>query len=227
MKINGFLSGSRAAQFSRRLRFESLECRRLLSVTVDTLVDEADGSITDGDVSLRDAVANAPAGETIDFSVTGTINLTLGQLVIFKDLTISGPGPGQLTIDAAGNDATPGTPDGMGSRIFLVNDFDAGVDLNVSIGGVTLQNGDVAAEGGAIYNRENLTVTNVVLSDNVSEDRGGAIYSDGAMLSITSSIIDQNTSRFSTGGGGGVSATQFFSLTPLDYFNQRSQGPVD
>ena len=44
--------------FVRRLRSESLEDRRLLAViTVNTLTDEADGSIDDGDISLRDALA--------------------------------------------------------------------------------------------------------------------------------------------------------------------------
>ena len=47
----------------RALQCEMLEDRRMLSITVDTLVDEADGSIVDGDVSLRDAIANAPDGD--------------------------------------------------------------------------------------------------------------------------------------------------------------------
>jgi hypothetical protein len=56
-------------QLARRLRFESLERRELLSITVNTLVDERDGNIiSDGDVSLRDAIELAPAGETIDFA---------------------------------------------------------------------------------------------------------------------------------------------------------------
>ena len=104
--------------------------------------------VTDGDVSLRDAIANAPAGETIDFAVTGTINLTLGQLVIYKNLTIAGPGAGYLTINASGNDPTPGTDDGLGTRIFLVNDFDGGNVLDVTLSGVTLTNGDTNGDGG-------------------------------------------------------------------------------
>jgi hypothetical protein len=56
----------------RRLRTEPLETRHLLTITVDTLTDEADGSIIDGAVSLRDAIALAPSGETIDFSAAGT-----------------------------------------------------------------------------------------------------------------------------------------------------------
>jgi hypothetical protein len=120
-----------SAHSHRRLGFESLEKRQMLSVTVDTLVDEADGSILDGDVSLRDAIANAPAGETIDFSVTGTINLTLGQLVIFKDLTIAGPGASSLTIDASG----------LGTRIILVDDSNSNNLIDVQISGVSLTGG--------------------------------------------------------------------------------------
>jgi hypothetical protein len=65
---------------NRRLRLEPLEDRRMLAITVDSLVDEADGSIIDGsiidgDISLRDAISAATADETIDFSVNGTINL--------------------------------------------------------------------------------------------------------------------------------------------------------
>ena len=90
--------------FRRRLRIEPLEDRRLLSITVNTLVDELDGSIVDGDISLRDAIAAAPSGETINFAATGTINLTLGQLSINQSLTINGPGANLLTIDASGSD---------------------------------------------------------------------------------------------------------------------------
>src|SRR5262245_12116563 len=77
---------SRSLPHRRRLRLELLEDRRLLSITVNTLIDEADGSIVDGDISLRDAIAAAPSGETIDFapaltsSGPATINLTLGTL---------------------------------------------------------------------------------------------------------------------------------------------------
>jgi hypothetical protein len=60
------------------LRFEALDERRLSAITVNTLIDEADFNITDGDISLRDAIPLAPAGEMIDFSVTGTISLFVG-----------------------------------------------------------------------------------------------------------------------------------------------------
>src|SRR5262245_8593649 len=87
---------------TRRPRFEALEDRCLLAITVNTLTDELDGSIVDGDVSLRDAITAAPAGETINFAVAGTINLKrhLGELLIGRNLTVTGPGANQLKIDA-------------------------------------------------------------------------------------------------------------------------------
>ena len=45
-----------------RLTLEPLEDRRLLTITVDTLVDELDFSIVDGDISLRDAMRAAAPG---------------------------------------------------------------------------------------------------------------------------------------------------------------------
>ena len=107
----------------RRLRFEPLEDRRLLSITVNTLVDEADGSVVDGDISLRDAIALAPAGETINFAPALTsggpaaINLALGELAIKRKLSIAGPGAHLLTIDAQGNSRLFNIDDGTVARV--------------------------------------------------------------------------------------------------------------
>ena len=79
--------------------------------------------------SLRQAIIDAVAGDTIEFGITGTITLTSGLLSINKDLTITGPGAGSLTID--GN---------ASSRIFNV-----GSGATVSISGLTLTNGNSSA----------------------------------------------------------------------------------
>jgi hypothetical protein len=87
--------------FHRRLRFEPLEDRLALSITVTTLNDEDNGMGQLNPTSLREAIAAATPGETINFSVTGSINLTsLGHLVIDKDVSIIGPGAELLTIHA-------------------------------------------------------------------------------------------------------------------------------
>ena len=116
-----------------RLRVELLEDRRLLAITVNTLVDEADGSILDGDVSLRDAIAAAPLNEAINFAASltsgGPATLQLGQLAqlgtlsIGKSLTIQGPGVHLLTIKAP-----PRLPQTDGFRVFVIDDGNANVD---------------------------------------------------------------------------------------------------
>src|SRR5262245_49532275 len=93
---------------ARALRVELLEDRRLLTITVNTLVDENNG-VGVGGVSLREAVSAAVAGETINFAATltsggaATMLLTAGQIAISQNLTINGPGAGLLTIDAQSN----------------------------------------------------------------------------------------------------------------------------
>lgn len=73
-------------------------------LVVNSLADELDGSCEDGDCSLRDALAIANGNgdeDEIRFSVTGTIALLLGPLVLAESRTrVIGPGQ-QVTIDAA------------------------------------------------------------------------------------------------------------------------------
>jgi len=69
------------------------------TLTVNTLIDENDGSCSNGDCSLRDAVLLANPGDTINFSVTGVMTLTEGEIVLNKNLVIQGPGQGLLAID--------------------------------------------------------------------------------------------------------------------------------
>src|SRR5580765_4951882 len=61
--------------------------------------------------TLRQAISDNEAsggGNTISFSVTGTITLTSGELLITKNVTITGPGARLLTVQRS---AAGGTPD--------------------------------------------------------------------------------------------------------------------
>ena len=100
-----------------------------------------------GSGSLRDALAIANDGDTIDATgVSGTILLTSGELQINHNVTINGPGAGSLTVN--GN-AT--------SRVF--ENFTS----NVTISGFTITDGLAGDEngGGGILNHGGL-----ILSDN-------------------------------------------------------------
>ena len=83
--------------------------------------------------TLRQAVAEACAGSTITFNVTGTIPLSSGQITIDKDLTIQGPGADVLTVQ---NTAARSTT----SRIFYVNS-----GVTATIAGLTISGGDIYA----------------------------------------------------------------------------------
>ena len=195
--------------FRRRLRIEPLEDRRLLAtITVDTL---ADGIGVPG-TSLREAIAAAIANDTINFSATGTINLTnLGHLLVNKSLTISGPGADLLTINAF--DPTPTVNNGDGSRVFYIN---APGLANVTVSGLTLTGGDVNSSGGAISNSETLTIRDSVITGNVgvhASSRGGGIAHFFGALTIERTTISDN---FATISGGGVSADHATAVHVID-----------
>src|SRR5881275_1035910 len=116
-----------------------------------------------GPGSLRQALADASDGDTIMFAVTGTIQLTSGELVIDNSITISGPGADSLTI-------FPNT-----FRIFHVMP-----GPTVTIAGLTIGGGFVQFDfgGGILNDHATLTLTNCAVDTNEAFG-GGGIYNDG------------------------------------------------
>ena len=205
---------------------EPLEARRVLATfAVNSLVDASDATplgdgIVDVDldtpgsqITLRAAIeeSNALVGEdSIVFdpqAVPGTIVLTLGELSVTDGLRIEGPGATELTVDASGNDATPGIPDGMGSRVMRIDDpLQAGVAVHLS--GLTMTGGDVDGSGGAIRNSNtaSLRLTRVELRNNAATVAGGGLYSAWTYdaygpveIFVTESTITNNSAQ--DGGG--------------------------
>ena len=194
----------REGKYGKRFRLEPLEDRRMLAViVVDTLTDELDGSVIDADVSLRDAIAHANVGDMITFSAAldgGTLFLTLGELTITEPLTIDASALAtRLTIDASGNDPTPGVDNGDGSRVFHAK--------RLTVSGLALTGADVSGGGGAIL-AENVTVRDSAIVGNFATAGGGGISAHGdAFFSGSVTVIDSTISGNSTswrGGGIGV-----------------------
>jgi VCBS repeat-containing protein len=151
---------------------------RAASLTVTSTADSGDGS-------LRKAIADAAADDTITFNLNGcpcTITLA-SQLVIDKNLTITGPGASNLTI--SGNN---------GVRVFQVP---AGSTFNLS--GVTVANGNVGSSdsGGGIEGRGSVTVYNSTFTGNKARF-GGAIITVNSSLTVSNSTFTGNSAN--TGG---------------------------
>ena len=166
-------------------------------------------------VTLREAIIAANNNTTTDLGDTGsgadtiifdaslddtTITLTGSQLNISSDLTIDGL---EKNITVSGNNNS--------FRVFLIDD-NKNEKINVTLRGLTIERGTVAGseDGGGIYNRENLTLDESIIRDNISEDDGGGIRNDGTLSIINSSIINnlaQSISSNLSGGGGLINTT--------------------
>ena len=139
----------------------------------------ADASVSTCDWASFSAAVDAvqaSGGGTITFDCAGTITFT-GEKVITSDVTIIGNG----SVIFDGNGST---------RLFTVN---SGASLELI--GLTLQNGNSIADGGAIYSSGTVTITASTLSGNSagSDESGGAIDSDGGTLTITASTLSGNS----------------------------------
>jgi predicted outer membrane repeat protein len=195
--------------------FELLEDRALLAtIPVTTALDTVNAG--DGVTSLREAVAEANATATHDtITFTGltsggpaAIVLSLGELWIREALTIDGPGAHLLTIDATGNDPTPSSNNGDGTRIFEIFDGNGTPDKAVSINGVTLTGGDAVAGGGAIFSTELLTLNASKIHNNSARSVGGAVHSTG-QVTLAQSTVSGN---ITPARGGGIFAAGHVTL---------------
>jgi hypothetical protein len=174
-----------AARRTVRPTLEALEDRWVPStLTVLNNLDSGAGS-------LRAEIAAAHNSDTIVFAsrLNGqTITLTSGEVLISHNVTIAGPGAGQLTV--SGNNA---------SRVFEV----AKSTKSVTLSGLTISkgsaNGSTTFKGGGIYNAGTLTVSNSTLSYNTAGNGGGGIANDGT-LTVSGSTLSGNSSA----AGGGI-----------------------
>lgn len=147
--------------------------------------------------SLRDAVAIAnstPAADTIVFSKTlsGTLTLTSGELLITTSVTVKGPGAAKIIISGNAN-----------SRIFNVNDGVGSKDTPFSISGLALINGKSVDNGGAIFSAESITVKSCTISNSEAKAGGGVFTSPHptSKILIADSLISGNRATTSWGGG--------------------------
>ena len=166
---------------------------------------------------LRDAIASAAPGDTIEVPA-GVYLLPFGELLIDKDLTLTGAGPDKTIIEASD---TPGTAT---HRVLRVR-----FGITVTVSGMTLRHGveDSKADrmvifpilpggivtirqefGGGVYNHGTLHLKNVVITENQSGS-GAGIFNGGTMT-LSSCNISGNRA---VGMGGGIFNGGFLTVT--------------
>jgi hypothetical protein len=157
---------------------------RAATLTVTTTADSGAGS-------LREALTNAVNGDTITFTISGTIQL----LTNLPTITIT-----NLTIN--GNSATLSGNNNI--RMFTIAS-----GASVTINTLTMTTGDCSGncpllgnDGGGIYNAGRLTLSHSTLSGNLaSGGSGGGIYNDGGTVTISNSTLSGNSANAASGGG--------------------------
>ncbi|MCC6820672.1 MAG: hypothetical protein IT579_08085 [Verrucomicrobia subdivision 3 bacterium] len=184
--------------------------------TVTTLADSGPGS-------LRNAIAAAGPGVTIDFATNGTIVLTSAELLINKNLNIVGPGATNLAL--SGNNAR---------RVINV------AGGTVSLSGVTVREGRstngangttfvgnpippiTGQPGAGIYNGGTLNITNCCIANNQTGNGGNGappygpgadggpgagIYNAGILrmhgCTVSSNVCGAGGSGWQSGAAGG------------------------
>ena len=174
-----------------------LEERTMLSTVPITVVSVADSGVG----TLRDAITQADANTgnsyAINFSVTGTIQLTSPLPDLSNNIALNGPGASDLTVQ---RDSSPSTP------LFSVFMVDSGVIEIIS--GITISGGN-SINGGGFNNNGTLTVDNSAFTGN-SAGYGGGIFNDNTG---TATVKNSTFTGNSAGYGGGIFNDQLGTLT--------------
>jgi hypothetical protein len=176
--------------------------------------------------SLRAEIAAAQNGDTIVFSpqLDGkTITLTTGELDVTKNLTIQGPGAGQLTI--SGNSVNWYTDIGAIRNTYASRVFEVAQNATVTLSGLTISNGNGVASGssvapwdgygGGILNHGTLSVSGCTVYSN-SAHEGGGIFSDGTLV-VSGCTVSGNAAYQGAGIANWGTATFISSAVSNNY----------
>jgi CSLREA domain-containing protein len=169
----------------------AIACAGSAQAATITVNSTGDTAAADAQCTLREAITAAESdaatggcaagsgADTISFSVTGTITVGSPLPTVTKDLTIDGPGAGNLTIGGGGS-----------SRILTLNAGTIRVeDLRLAGGG--------GGVGSAAQNRAQTIFARVHVDQNRAPG-SGVLYNEGVLQLIQSAV----TGNTVDGGGG-------------------------
>ena len=231
-------SGTRGLTWCRPCA-EPLEERRLLTTfPVTNLDDFGPGSLRQ---AIIDANNNGGA-DTVDLTgVSGTIDVGLGEMEITEALTIEGPGDDLLAINAQGNSRifnitttvgditfsglllTGGQTTGSGASASDPT-YSGGAIRSLSAGTLTIQSSMLAnnettgdrAPGGAVATSGDLILIDSFVTDNTTmgvNSWGGALFTrDEGDVTLTRTVVGENSTEGDTSNGGGIRAAGHVTL---------------
>ena len=209
-------ASARRHQSRRRFTLERLEGRSLLStvpLTVNSLVDDPTGPVA-GQVTLRDAIAAADAGDSanqyqIKFApgLSGAIRLTDALPLLNNNISITGSS--NIEILPSINVQTQHPP------VFLLPTSET-----VTISGITISGNNNTSGGAAVINNGNLTLQNCEFLD--SSSYYGAVYNSGTLVVQGCDFIG----NYRIGGDGGGILNSAGTATVIDsVFSKNSTSP--
>ncbi|ODN70128.1 hypothetical protein [Methylobrevis pamukkalensis] len=185
----------------------------MTTFTVTIATDESDGDLSIGDLSLREAIAIASAGDTINFdaSLSGAeLRLTMGELVLTSDITIDGDIDGDDRADIV----ISGDADGSGfanegdSRIFTISGTEATIRSLALTDGYADKGGAIKIENGA-----SLDLVDSTVYRNTSLGAGGGIYNAGTLQATNVTLVaNYALGQSGLGSGGAI----YFAGTSFD-----------
>ena len=155
-------------------------------VIVDTTADE-DNGVNVGNVSLRDAMKDAPAGSIVSFAPSlngGTINLTVGSLGFGKNMIIDATSlSGGVTVTGS-----------------VIRGFEVGRGRHARIAGLSVSGIESPFEdGAAILNSGGLDLVRCTVSGNIGGE-GAGLYNSGR-LRMSGCTVKDNDTILADGGG--------------------------
>ena len=171
-------------------------------ITVNDVGDTVDAAPGDGicaddagKCTLRAAImeSNTTAGSNaiiFDVPVPAVINLTLGELLVTKYVSILGRGARSLTIQRTT------IPNSSNFRVFHLSS-------SAQLRGLTIQNGNSFGAGGGILAEAGLGLTDVAIKGNRAISGGGIAFqgAGGGPTGLQRCLIISN---MTTGQGGGI-----------------------
>ncbi len=185
------------------------------TLTVTNTLDSGAGS-------LRQSIANAIAGDAINFdpALSGaTILLTNGQITLDKNLTIDASAlPGGIALNGINSSRIFSLPSGVTNvltALTITNGnslSDGGAIHNVgklTLNQCTFAGNRAATYGGAIFNSGPLVLNECTLALNLSSFSGGAIYNNSTSMTVNQSTICSNTAS----DGAGIRNANTLTMT--------------